>query len=344
MALDYRTLYLIADNLADLYEDGIPIVLSLELLSELPISREYKKSLVDIKNRVNEGKTLASSFDENKKLYPELFSGIVGIGEGSGKLVLVLKSLKEFYFHLDILKSKVINAIRYPLIVFSALIFLIIAFVLFIIPRLYETFNSISKEVSPIIVFCYKLSQYIKNNKIYSVIILISAFFVILLSYKYIKTNNSEKKNKILFKLKILRQYYEYIFIMILSIIISSGIEISKGVDLCVKAIEIKTIKQAMRKFREDILSGVQMADALKKVGFLSDYSLSMIMIGEQSGSMEEILKKVSRRLEDNLLQRLEKIVSYVMPVSIIVVSFMILIFIAAFISPMLDIMYSGVE
>lgn len=344
MVLDYRTLYLIADNLADLYEDGIPIVLSLELLSELPVKKEYKKSLVDIKNRVIDGKSLASSFSENPKLYPELFSNVVHIGEGSGKLVSVLKSLKEFYFHLDILKKKIISAIRYPLIVLCALIFLIIAFVIFIIPRLYETFNSISKEVSPIIVFCYKFSQYVKNNKVYSIIIIVSALLILLLSYKYIKTMNSEKMNTLLLRLKIIRQYYEYIFIMILSIIVSSGIEISKGIDLCVKSIEIKTIKQAMRDFGEDILSGVQMTDALKKVKFLSDYSLSMIRIGEESGSLEDILKKVSRRLENNLLERLEKMVSYVMPNSIIIVSFLILIFIAVFISPMMDIMYSGFE
>ena len=91
MAVNYKNLYLIADNLADLYEDGIPLVLSLELLSELPVSKEYKRSLINIKNGVVEGKTLARSFSENPSLYPRFFSGVIDIGEGSGKLVSVLK-------------------------------------------------------------------------------------------------------------------------------------------------------------------------------------------------------------------------------------------------------------
>ena len=343
MAVDYRNLYLIADNLADLYEDGIPLVLSLELLSELPVSKEYKRSLIHIKNEVIEGKTLASSFSENPSLYPKFFSGVIDIGEGSGKLVSVLKKIKEFYFHIDTLKRKIISSVRYPIFVVIALIFLSISFVLFIIPKLYETFNNFNKSISPVISFCYEFSKYIKDNKVYSIIFFICGIIGLILSYKYLKVSNKEISNKILFKFKILRQYYEYIFVMILSIIVGSGIEISTGLDLCLKSIKINNLKLALRMFKNDILSGSQVIEALRKVEFLSEYSLSMISIGEQSGTMEEILKKISVRLESNLVEKLEKMVSYVMPISIIIVTLIIMIFIFLFIKPMFDMMYSGI-
>lgn len=343
MKTNYRTLFLIADNLASLYEDGIPIVLSLELLRELPISKEYKKSLLNIKENIMKGNSLGSSFYEDEKLYPSFFSGIIEIGENSGELVSVLRSLKDFYFNVDKVNRKLKSALRYPMFILAALISLIFVFLIFIIPNLYETFNVMDKEKSKIISFFYEFYNYLKTNKIYSITFIMSCIIALILILKYIKSTHRDKENNLLLKIKFLQQYYEYIFIMILSIILGSGIQISKGLDLCIESIDIQCIKISMEELKDEILVGNEIGASLNNSRFLSKYSLSMISMGEKSGELTEVLQKASKRLESNLLEKLEKVISYVTPVSIIVVAFVVIVFIFIFIMPMFNMIYSGV-
>ncbi|MBE6047287.1 MAG: hypothetical protein E7213_02570 [Clostridium sp.] len=343
MKTNYRALFLIADNLADLYEDGISLILSLDILLELPINKEYKKSLINVKNSVIKGNSLGKSFYENSKLYPDFFCGIVDLGESSGELVSALRNLRDFYFNVDKVKKKVKNSIRYPLFVLCALFVLCIMFLMIIIPNLYETFNLMNKDASKTISFFYGVYAYIKNNKIYSFVTFMCGVFILALLYKYIKSIHLDKQNKIFFKIKFLRQYYEYIFMRILSIIVNSGIEISKGLELCVKSVDMKCIKKAIEQLKEEVLLGNEMSETLKKIEFLSSYSLSMIAIGEKGGNIDDVLKKASQRLECQLLRRLEKLVSYVMPAAIVLVSSMIMMFVFAFVIPIFDMIYSGV-
>ena len=110
----------IAKSLGQIYKDGIPINKALVLVEESVTDKKYKKSLKSIIKRINEGDSLSEAFKENGYLYPELFIGLIFIGENTGKLYDILIQLGSYYEKSSELKSEVKMACIYPcLILFS---------------------------------------------------------------------------------------------------------------------------------------------------------------------------------------------------------------------------------
>ena len=132
MKISYGDLTIIAENLGSLYEDGIAIGDGLELLKELPLSKNYKNSITYIRNDILLGKSLSEAFSKFDELYPGLFIGVLKVGENSGQLGRTFNKLEMFYSKLGNIKKEVKNALIYPsfLIVTLILLGIFLAFVL----------------------------------------------------------------------------------------------------------------------------------------------------------------------------------------------------------------------
>ena len=109
MKISYGDLTIIAENLGSLYEDGIAIGDGLELLKELPLSKNYKNSITYIRNDILLGKSLSEAFSKFDELYPGLFIGILKVGENSGQLGRTFNKLEMFYSKLGNIKKEVKN-------------------------------------------------------------------------------------------------------------------------------------------------------------------------------------------------------------------------------------------
>jgi type IV pilus assembly protein PilC len=339
---NYKELSIIAENLACLYEDGISMELSFQLLSELHISKSYKNSLKVINGKILKGYSLADGFKEYDNLYPEFFIGVISLGESSGELNKCLKNLGKFFCEIDKVKKKVKGELRYPLFILVSFLLLSIGSFFIIIPNIYETFSSISNKVPKIIEVCYFASIWMLDNPIVSFIAFISWSVAIFLVGVYLKSKISKEWSSFLLRIKFIREYYEYIFILLLSVILSSGIQLTKGIKLCIASTDILVIKNMLLNINEEILKGNEISKAVKDSYFLSKYTYSMMALGERSGDLSGVLEKTKKRLESSITEKLQKIVSVISPVSIGFMALIIIIFIIIFIIPMVDMIYSG--
>ena len=111
MKISYGDLTIIAENLGSLYEDGIAIGDGLELLNELPLSKNYKNSITYIRNDILLGKSLSEAFSKFDELYPGLFIGILKVGENSGQLGRTFNKLEMFYSKLGNIKKEIKSAV-----------------------------------------------------------------------------------------------------------------------------------------------------------------------------------------------------------------------------------------
>ncbi|WP_143314371.1 type II secretion system F family protein [Clostridium sp. HBUAS56017] len=342
MKENYRELSIIAENLANLYEDGISMDLSFELLSELHFSKNYKNSLKEIKVKILKGYSLAEVFGEYSNLYPVLFVGIISIGENSGELNKCLRSISKYYYEIDKVKRNIKAELRYPLIIFISLMLLSISAFFIIIPNIYETFSSISSKVPKIIKACYDASDWICNNPIISFVALLSWSIVIYLLGKSLGNRVKSHWSSIFLKIKYIRDYYEYMFILLLTVILSSGIQLTKGIELCIDSVNIKIIRNALCDINEEILKGSELNRAIKDISFLSKYTYSMIYLGERSGNLTDVLNKTQERLENSITEKMKRVVTFISPLFIGLMSLLILLFIVSFIMPLIDMVYSG--
>ena len=334
-----KELALISENISLLYEDGIELSTIFDLLLELPISKRYKKSLINIKEDVLEGSTLYEAFDKHKNLYPDFFTGVINLGESSGELAKSLMSLSDYYSSIYNLKRNVVSTLIYPVLVMSALILFMIFSFFLIIPNLYEAFSSVNDK-GGMIKNIYLLNRWIVNKPIVSSVFVVSWGISLILLIKFFKSK--DKIFGILLKIDVVKKYYEYIFVLIFSVIINSGTSLAASMNICIKSSNIDVIKKEFIDINKEVMMGNAISVSMKKSNFISKYTYSMVVLGEKSGSIDNVILKLEKRLKKNVIEKINKSVSYITPISIGVLAITIVIFIFLFIVPMLDMMYSG--
>ena len=199
MKISYGDLTIIAENLGSLYEDGIAIGDGLELLNELPLSKNYKNSITYIRNDILLGKSLSEAFSKFDELYPGLFIGILKVGENSGQLGRTFNKLEMFYSKLGNIKKEIKNALIYPSFLIGTLILLGVFLAFVLIPSFYESYKNAGSEalfltIFPFTPFLFKLSQNITSSFFIQFALAYSTFSILTSSLVFILLNENGNK------------------------------------------------------------------------------------------------------------------------------------------------------
>lgn len=308
----------------------------------MPLSKNYKNSITYIRNDILLGKSLSEAFSKFDELYPGLFIGVLKVGENSGQLGRTFNKLEMFYSKLGNIKKEVKNALIYPsfLIVTLILLGIFLAFVL--IPSFYESYKNAGSEAPKVAEFLYNLKLSFNDNPILFIVSVLCYIPIVPLTIfqvlKYFKG-----RFKFIRKVKIVKELEEFIFMLILSLILDSGVSLPIGFSYCSDSKDIKFLSDVLKGINEEILKGKELSECLSNLSFLSKYSISMIKLGENSGSLTVRVKKAEERLEKRTKESISKLLSLIQPTLIITMALGVVAFIWVFVLPMFDMIYGGV-
>ena len=334
-------LLLIASNLAQIYKDGIPITTALELVADTLPNKTYKKSLLKVLVLIKQGKSLSDGFAQFKDLYPEFFIGIISIGENTGKLYEVLKGLNIYYEKSIFIKKEIKNASAYPIFIFVSMIILIIFLINKVIPSFCEIYNSMNIELPANCKFLYDINSALKNNPLLTAITIISWGLISIIIIKcFFKQINIEKFTKI----NIVKSFFEYIMVLLFSIITSTGINISQALGYCENSMSYPYLRKKIKEINNSILKGRTLTEALDKSGLFSKYTLAIIKIREESGTIEEGFKELSNNLEYKLFEQIKKYLRFISPIFVVIMAVFIVLFLLGFVIPLFDNLKSGIR
>ena len=173
-------------QLSTLLGAGMPLVPSLSILMKQANNPLLKKSLAQIREQVNEGKSLTESMSGFPKIFPPFYLNMVRAGEASGTINLVLERLADFSENQQTLMNKVRSALAYPIIMFfmgSAVIFLLMAFV---VPKITGIFADMNQTLPLITIILITISNFLKSFW-WLILILLAAGVA---AFKYMTTGN----------------------------------------------------------------------------------------------------------------------------------------------------------
>lgn len=334
-------LSLIASNLAQIYKDGIPITTALELVADILPNKTYKNSLLKVLVFINQGNSLSEGFAQFKDLYPEFFIGIISIGESTGKLYEVLKGLNVYYDKSLFIKREIKNASAYPLFVFVSMIILNIFLINKVIPSFCEIYKAMNIELPVNCKVLYDINIMIKDNPFLTIITMSSWGLVLIILFKCLfKKINIEKFTKI----KIVKLFFEYIMILLFSIITSTGINISQALEYCENSMSFDYLRKKIKEINISILKGRTLSEALEKSGLFSKYTLASIKVREEGGTIEEGFKELSNNLENKLFEQIKKYLRRISPIFMVIMASFIIIFSLGFVIPLFDNLKSGMR
>ncbi|WP_194190277.1 type II secretion system F family protein [Clostridium chrysemydis] len=329
-----KEINIIASNLAMLYGEGMSITSSIYILKDFPLSKRYKKSLNFIYEDILEGSSLCDAFSKFSELYPDFFIEMVRSGEETGNLSKILLEVGDYYWEMDRLKKDIIGACIYPTFLMITMFIIINVFVFVVIPNFSDMLTN-NQGLPAHTKLILEASLYLKENfiKVSLLIVLWGVAIPVIFLKEYIR-----KYFKIaISKNNFVKSIIEYKLIITLNMILSSGINLSKGLMICTNSNNDKNLNV----INDYITKGISLSDAAIHCKELSEYSLAMIKIGESSGTLEESLKKTTKILKDRNAVFIDKLGKLIQPLAIIIMAILVLLFLVSFILPLFDSMYN---
>lgn len=332
--VNYKDLRLIISNMYNLYKSGISILNSFELIDELPLSKEYKSSIPRIKEKLESGESLYSAFKSFENLYPNFFLSMLRIGEETGRLGDILYGLDIYYKKVGLIKSKICSLLMYPALLMSSTIFLAIFLVTVILPIFNDVFIAMDKETTAAINFIMNISEFIKNYPISALIFFVSWLIVIPI---IIVIYNRDSLKILVNKISIFKSFKEYISIVLISIIIKSGVSISRGLQYCIDGELIGDLRERFEVINLAVIEGKTLTFAMERSNIFTKYTLTHIRVGEECGNLQEVLKNLEDELFDKLIFEINRGLELISPIMIMIIGGIILSFILIFILPIFD-------
>lgn len=332
-----KDIALISGNIAKLYEEGISFTTILALLKELPLTKEYKECIYDIEKIVQNGGTLEEAFKSHKELFPEFFSSIVGIGEKTGKITEVLTSLESYYSKRVSIRKVIVNACAYPILLIIGVFFLFIFMIIVLIPSFSDIYISMGKDIPKICEIMLGFNEIITKKPVIAIIYLLA--WGALIPYLLINKVFKSKISNLLFKIPLYKGFNEYITVLLISIVIKSGINLSTGLEYCTRVNILNKSSDRIKEINREIVKGKTLTEAMRNSSMFSEYTLAHIKLGEETGTLDGKITLLEKELFETIVFKINRIVSNIQPAMIIAIGILILSFILTFITPLFNVM-----
>lgn len=332
--MSIKYLMMISRNLGQIYKDGIPINEGIDLIGETIHNKDYKQSLQKISLYMKEGLNLSDSFKKFDNLYPPFFTGLISIGENTGKLYEVLWGISVFYEKYLNITEALKSACIYPAFVLMSIIILVILLTEQINPSFYEIYRSININPPSSCAFLYKVKIFFEQNMYMTIFCILCWGMVLVLALKYVYTRFNIENFK---RFKIVRNIIEYITVLLFSILCSTGINISNGLRFCEDSIRPQYLNEKLKNVNKDIMRGRGLTESLEKSNLLSKYTLAMIRIREESGTISEGFNEIAESMEQKISKEIKKYLSFITPAFVMLMAVCIVIFLIVFVLPLYD-------
>ena len=319
---------------------GINSITGLESLAQRSGNKVLSEEINRIVGDLKAGATLADSMLDDKSKFPKLLSAMVDSEIARGTLEEVLKSMGSFYEREHRINQKIKNASTYPIIVGIVSFLMLFIFTSFIMPSMMESIIEVGAEMPPISQMIMKIGEFMKN---YWYLVLLGIIGLGLFIKQYIKTpigryNKDVLVNKIPLLNKGINAIVSMRFSKALYLFVSTGFPLLQGLDYIKESLNNSIAEKAVQKAKEGIIRGETLAENLDEAKYFDPVLIQMLSIGEQTGQLENISNQMSEFYEHEADIYLNRMVSMIEPIMIVLVGIMVAFLVIGVFLPMLSI------
>jgi len=313
-------LVLFSRQLATMIDSGIPLVQTLEILTEQVDQPVFKAVIHDVQKDVSSGSAFYEALAKHPNAFTPFFVNMVKAGESSGSLDDIMDRLAAYLEKTDSLIRKVRSAMIYPIVVTVVAIVITLGMMLFIVP----TFKSIFADFGGKLPLPTLILIAISDFLIHFFFVWFSAFVIgLFLLRRFLKT----KEGTALFdRFKLAMPIFGIImrktavskFSRTLSTLIKSGVPILSALEIVSRTAGNTVIEAAVDKVRTSIREGENITTPLARSKVFPPMVVRMIAVGEQTGELEKMLTKIADFYDDEVDTAISGITSVIEPLVIV--------------------------
>ncbi|MDH3629074.1 MAG: type II secretion system F family protein [Acidobacteriota bacterium] len=298
---------------------GLPLVQCLEILGTQQDNRTFQKILLQVRQDVESGSTLADAMRKHPKAFDDLYANMVAAGEAGGILDTILQRLSQYIEKIVKLRSAVRSALVYPI----AVIVIAVAVVWIILWKVIPTFATLFEGLGATLPLPTRITIGLSNfiGSFWWVIFL-SIGLTIFLINRYHKTHKGRRVlDRIMLKLPVLGNVMKKIavarFCRTLGTLVSSGVPILDGLEITAKTSGNAIVEDAIMATRASVEEGKTISEPLKASEVFPSMVVQMVAVGEQTGALETMLSKIADFYEDEVDEATANLLALLEPIMI---------------------------
>lgn len=340
-----KDLVLFTRQLATLVNAGLPINQALTTATDQVSDKNFTEILEKISASVEGGQTLADSFAQYPEIFSKVYTNLVHAGEQSGTLDDTLLRLAELQENQLKLTRKIRGALIYPVIVLVVIIGVLIYMLSTVMPQISNLYTELNKPLPLLTQITITFSSLITTFWPITIILAVALAIGI---RAYLRTPNGIRNwHRLKLNLPIIgilfKKVYMARFSRTMSSLVNSGVPLLEALSISADSINNVILAEIVRGASEDVRSGKQLSSALSKNEYFLKLVPQMIKVGEESGTLGEMLAKIASYYEEEVDQAVKNLSTVIEPILIVFLGGMVFFIILAILYPIYSLVGEGI-
>ncbi len=316
---DTKELSFCCRQLSAMLTSGLTLVKAIDILTKEQEKDKARAIWQDIYENVQKGESFSSTLEMHAGSFPDFLISMVGAGESSGSLDVIMTRMSEHYAKENKLKNTVKGAMIYPVILAVLCVVIVIFLFTFIMPTFIDMYEDPS-TMPALTKIMAAMSDFLRNQWILLIIIAVAAFFGIRYALKV--PSIRLKVDRLLIKGPgwgpLITKIYTGRFARTLSSLYSSGIPMVECLQRASAVLGNSYIDQKFEEVIDEVKQGETLSASITRTEIFESMFCSVIYVGEEAGALDSILEKTSDYYEEESDSAVQRLVSMVEPVLLI--------------------------
>lgn len=301
-------------QLATMLKAGVPLVQSFDIVVDGLEKQTMQELVRSIRNDVASGSGLAPSLAKHPRYFDELFCSLIGSGEDSGTLEVMLDRVATYKEKSEALKAKIKKAMTYPTAVVCVALIVCAILLIKVVPVFANTFKSFGSELPAFTQFVMDISDFVIAWWFVGLLAIIAGVF----AFREAKVRSPafcERLDQFALKMPIVggivHDSVVARFSRTLATTFAAGVPLVDALNSTAGAAGNSVYAKAIRRIRDDVTTGTTLYNSIKATGLFPNMLLQMVSIGEESGALDDMLDKVATHYEaavDNAVDSLSSL------------------------------------
>lgn len=329
-------------QLADLLQNGVPLLNALNLLAEQSSHRGMGEVLMDVRDQVTEGTALEEAMARHPQVFGELTISMVRAGSEGAFLEDALNRTASFLELQEELKGRVVGAMTYPIILLSVGTVITAALVVFLVPKFKPLFERLEHQGGGLPAATVILLGFSDMLKHYGIILGIALAGLLF----WLKKWSAAERGRLFFdrwKLKIpvigsiLLNYAISRFCRVLGTLLRNGVPLLRALEISSDSTGNRVLSVAIRNSAENVSAGDTLSRPLASCGLIPKSVMAMLSIAEESNNLDNVLINVADAIDRTNSRQLDIMVRLVEPALLLVMGGFILFVMVALLMPVFE-------
>jgi general secretion pathway protein F len=331
---------LVMRQMGTLLGSGVPMVGSLSALIDQVEHRDLKAALMDVREKVSQGGALSDALAGHRVHFPDLAVNMVRAGEAGGNLDRVLVKVADYLHSQNRTRAKVTAALTYPAIMLVVGTGVVAVLLTYVVPKILEVIQKQGNAALPLPT---------------EILLLVSGFMgaywwlilagIVALGIAYGQARKTKggrlwidtQKLRIPVVGSLLRKAAVSRFAITFATLLESGLPVLEAMGVVRRVVDNELMADTLDKIRTKIAEGADIATPLKQSKVFPPVVGYMIGVGEESGRLEELLKKTAQAYDEEVEVAAQKLTSMLEPLMIVIMAFMVGFIVLSILLPILQ-------